>query len=198
MRMNFKKDNKLVEMSFDNFTFEDTGKGWVEIDADNIRVLIDGEEKETYGENFAGHKYDAADVFTSIIEAYISCNDAVEYIEVPEEVKVAKVSFCDELLVGDRIVPKRIIHNRDILDLKAVSNGYSKTYKSKNPDCSEKYKGCAVYLNENGGSVLTDELGAIITDIEAFWMSGVLQINKEDNIVFGKEYLEKIAEYYEE
>lgn len=199
MKILIMRDNKLIEASFNNFKFEDTGKGWVNIDADNIRVLVDGEEKETYGDSFAGHKFYAADVFASIVEGYINSNNSVEFIEVPEEVKMAKALFWDDIELEGRLVPRRIIYNRDILELQAASNGFSDNYKAKNPHYSKKYKGEAVYLNiDLEKFVLTDSQNAVLTDVENFWISGVLQIAKKDNIVYGKEFLENMVKIYEE
>ncbi len=183
-----------ITITFDNFKFEviEPKNNWdtpsVYIDADNIQVKLNGSEQENFGESFAGHRYTIYDVFESTITAYINNNTAFQWVEIPDEVKNEKNKFfSSRFTVNGREVPDRFIYGAYIVDLKILSDG------SKNPN----YYGNAAYTDFDGNFILTDHQGNILTDMEVFWLSGVEQIWKKDNIIYGKDYIDQLAKNYE-
>ncbi len=160
---------------------------YVEIYEEGVSVKINDDEPSTFGENFAGHKYNAAEAFESIVIAYINGNTEVEWIEVPEVIQEFKNKFFipSGLTIAGREVPEKILSSRgDILTLHLASDGFTSEYKEKHPDYPKEYKGNTAYTNEFGTYALIDEKGNVVTDIEAFYFSGIMQMEEDENIVF--------------
>ncbi len=171
---------------------------YIEMDEENVTVYIDEVKQGAFGENFAGHKYNAAEVFEGLVVDYLNNNTSIDWIDVPETLRDFKKTFFEPtgLVIAGRDVPKRIIehgYGGNILTLHFASDGFTEDYKAKNPDCSKDYNGSTAYTDEYGTYALLDAEGSVITDIEAFYESGIASMWEEDNIVFGKNELDEIA-----
>ena len=171
---------------------------YIEMDEENVTVYIDEVKQGTFGENFAGHKYNSAEVFEGIVIDYLNNNTSVDWIEIPECIREFKKEFFEPtgLVIAGRDVPKRIIehgYGGNILTLHFASDGFTEEYKAKTPDYPKGYNGNTAYTDEYGTYALLDAEGSVITDIEAFYESGISSMWEADNIVFGREELAEIA-----
>lgn len=203
MELTCKTVKGLIRITFENLEMQivEPKKNFdvphIEMDEENVAVYIDEVKQETFGENFAGHKYSAAEVFEGIVIDYLNNNTSIDWIEVPELIREFKKNFFEPtgLVIAGRDVPKRIIehgYGGNILTLHFASDGFTEEYKAKTPDYPKDYNGNTAYTDEYGTYALLDAEGNVITDIEAFFESGIASMWEADNIVFGKEELDEI------
>lgn len=187
----------LVKITFENLELKIEPKNNVlYIDEENVSVYIDNVKQETFGENFIGHKYSAEEVLQGLVIDYINNNTSIEWIEVPDSIREFKESFFEPtgIVIAGRDVPKKIVqHGGNILTLNYASDGFSETYKAENPGYPKDYNGSAAYTTDGDYFALLDAEGNVVTDIEAFYESGISEMWEKDNIVFGKEELAEIA-----
>ena len=190
-----KTERGLLKIIFEDFKIEDRGSK-IEIDEENASVYIDNVKQEAFGENFAGHQYSAEEVLEELVVDYLNNNTSIEWIEVPDRIRKFKESFFEPtgIVIAGRDVPKKIIKHGfggNVLTLSFASDGFSEAYKAENPD-SKDYNGSAAYTDGDHFALLDAE-GSVISDIEAFYESGISEMWEKDNIVFGKEELAEIA-----
>lgn len=57
---------------------------------DELHVLIDGVEPDSFGETFPGYKIDALDMFMKLVSAYVSNATYITYNEVDEQIAKLK------------------------------------------------------------------------------------------------------------
>ena len=204
MELICKSKKGLIKATFDNLEMKivepekNYDVPYLEMDEDNVVVYIDDVKQNNFGESFAGHRYNATEAFESLVIDYLNNNTSIDWIEIPELIREFKKRFFEPtgLVISGRDVPKRIIehgYGRNILTLHFASDGFSDEYKAKNPNCSELYAGITAYTEEFGSYALLDDEGNVVTDIEAFYDNGLYQMWEDDNIIFGKDELKKIA-----
>jgi len=190
----------LVKITFENLELKIEPKNNVlYIDEENVSVYIDNVKQETFGENFIGHKYCAEEVLEGIVVDYLNNNTSIEMIEVPDRIRKFKESFFEPtgIVIAGRDVPKKIVQHGfggNVLTLNYASDGFSEAYKAENPGYPKDYNGITAYADADGDYfTLLDAEGNVVTDIEAFYESGISEMWEKDNIVFGKEELAEIA-----
>lgn len=180
---------ELVKITFENLELKIEPKNNVlYIDEENVSVYIDNVKREAFGENFAGHQYSAEEVLQGLVIDYINNNTSIEWIEVPDSIRKFKESFFEPtgIVIAGRDVPKKIIKHGfggNILTLHHASDGFSEAYKTENPGYPKDYNGSTAYTDGDYFALLDAE-GSVISDIEAFYESGISEMWEKDNIVY--------------
>ena len=201
-RIVIKRNEHFIEMECSNLKIEliKPEKYYtsetIEIDFDDLEVKDNGEVKDNFGEAFNGYKFHGNDVLESVVCDYLNNNTRTEFVEVPNVLKQAKDKLFELcLVIAGREIPKKLYRpNGDVLNIVAATDGL----KEPVPELSEYY-GNISYVNDMDGSfVLTDARGDVVTDIESFWLSGMLDMYRDEHIVYGEEYLRALALEYED
>ena len=201
-RMVIERDGHYIEMEFSNLKIElvepenNYTSETIEIDFDGLEVKDNGEVKDNFGEAFNGYKFHGSDVLEAVVCDYINNNTGTKFIEVPDVLKQAKAELFEScLVINDREIPKKLYRpSGNVLEIVAATDGL----KEPNSEAAD-YHGNISYVNSMDGSfVLTDAQGDVVTDMEAFWLSGTLDMYRNEHVVYGEEYLRKLAQAYEE
>lgn len=146
-----------------------------------LTLLLDNEKPASYGENFVGHKYCAEEIFAGIVESYLGNDQSVTWVEVPDKLNDLKNSFTHTALtVNGRDIPSKLIHSGNIMGLIGVTKD-----------------GTSFYTNIDGQFAMVAPEGRIVTDIEAFFDSGIYSSIEDEVFVYSTELLEQYAQYNE-
>ena len=179
--LKFKVKGKVFEINYKNLDFDIAGES---CDADDVEVTCNGKVTTSFGESFAGHVYDSADVLQAAIIAYINNDTTYQFIAVPDEVKYIKKSFSKTALKANgRDIPEKVLTAyMSPCELQMVTKSGQAAYAGINDD----------------SCILTYPDGSVATDMENFFMEGVLDLYKEEEIVYissgFKSYLEELLD----
>lgn len=177
--LKFETGNMQYDISYENLEFNSKTN---DFSADNVTVSCNGIQVTNFGESFAGYRYEAEDILRMAILAHINTDRTYEFINIPDNIKKIGSQLCQSFLkVKTRDVPQ-IYYDYCFDPLKVIlitSSG-------------------AAYIGDDGQCALVNKDGRLITDIEAFFVSGVMQLVEEDEIIFMSEDAKQLVNYYSE
>ncbi len=174
--LKFRIDEDLYDIRFDSLSI-DRNEG---IDAENVLIMENGKKMTSFGENFAGHRYNANEVLEFAIAAYLNNNEMYKFVEIPEEIVKAGKKMTEYAvdLNGHRYTKTLYNSWLNEIPLQMVT------------DLG------AVYDNGEGCAYL-DEKGNVVTDIEAFMLSAAVDMYKNAEILYitddYRDYMECMA-----
>ena len=163
------------------------------IEVDKVNVLFDGKPRVDFGEAFSGYRFTAKDVFSDAVISYLNNDTSYLWEEIPKELQKLKAKYFKSCLnVHGREVPKYIYDRyMNRMTLVLASSG-------EKDDSSTAYSGCLAYLGDDGNFSLMDTAtGKCITDMECFFVSGVCDMLKNDNIIYqNDDFVKQMTEEY--
>lgn len=164
--INNKQEIQDYKVKFKNLSFDD---GY--ISAEDVSVYKNGKKTTDLNESFAGHKYTPSDVLESVICAYINNDNTCNFVEIPTKIRNMKRKLDS---------PFMNLYKRDI----------PKYYRKDNLETANPYvvqmitDQIVVYSNMEDFIVCDTEKGSVITDIDAFATSAIVQSYKKDQIYY--------------
>lgn len=163
--LKFKVNGKEYEINYENLVFNISSR---DFDADNVVVLCDGKEQSGFGESFAGYAYTKEDALLAMILAYVNNDTSYDFISVPDEIKKIRQGFFKKQdTVNGRDIPEQFISfNLEVCDVKMITKD-----------------GRAAYIGTEE-TIMTYPDGSVATDMENFFIEGVIDMYQTGDIIF--------------